>query len=68
MIVGIALLKAVSKNQAGKKIQTGAKSLVQRMVNFSTVNSFLLLKAFKNQVGEIIKGDFDVEYLQGVTS
>ena len=66
-IIGKVLLKAVSKKQTGKKVQSGAKTFVLRSINTSTVSTCSLLKALiRKQVGgEIIKDDFDVGYLQG---
>ena len=61
------LLKAVSKKQTGKEVQSGANTFVLRSINTSMVNTCSLLKAsIRKQVGaEIIKDDFDVGYLQG---
>ena len=67
IIIGKALLKAASKKQPGKKAQSATKTFVLRGINASTVTTCSHLKALiRNQVGEeIIKGDFDVGYLQG---
>ena len=69
IIIGKALLKAVSKKQTGKKAQSATKTFVLRGINASTVRTTCShLKALiRKQVGEeIIKGDFDVGYyLQG---
>ena len=67
IIIGKALLKAASKKQTGKKAQSAAKTFVLRSINASIVTTCSHLKALiRKQVGEeIIKGDFDVGYLQG---
>ena len=57
----------ITRIQTGEKAQSATKTFVLRGINASTVTTCSHLKALiRKQVGEeIIKGDFDVGYLQG---